>query len=714
MPKRVRIPAPLGLLCLFVACAAPPEDGPLEAGFSRVEMPWRVGAKPGQVGTHALDLRDQLFADGMAEISPILAASDFDPPYLLQDITGWALGRLQRRVDEVRPGAYAHLFEASKGLELPPETKALVLRRGKTKVAVVSADLYIMHEQLHRHVAELVERETGIGRDQLFLVATHNHSTPHALSTAPGVWTLADSFDPRHFVYVARKIAQAVVEADRNRRPARLRTAKRQLRDVQFNVIGPGHVTMPSPDDGALERIPVGYPPEHVDPDLVLLRFDRADVEEPIASLWVFGMHPESLKEGHGIISGEWPRHVEEKVERAIGLSSLWIPGPLGDSEPDKAAVNPDHRFMRAGFEAMDRMTDIIAAAVLEAHAEAGLQPGDDRPRVAQVARDIPGTADFPIPTSAYVAGIRLPFVRVLHEATTFRLHLVRLGDVLLIGAPAEITTDLALNIKSRLDREPGNVYQGYLWPGAPGWVHERVRRNFSVDEVDPAQGVPLPMIVSHANGYIGYIVSRWEYETRGHYRQEMTAYGPGTAEHVAVNALGLYRELEGGPRHAPPAPDWHPVDREGFERIGQFLRELEPRVVELSRAVPALDPESVGRVLLEPPEEAAEGDTIEFSWRGGSNDHDPPRVRVESVAGDEVVARGPSGEVWLLFEAPDRWRARWRKAAPAAEVRFVVEGAYRGPQGGASTPDPLWDPDGADRRYEVRSRAFRVSGPLP
>ncbi|HYD49378.1 MAG TPA: neutral/alkaline non-lysosomal ceramidase N-terminal domain-containing protein, partial [Terriglobales bacterium] len=499
----------LALISLLAACdddsrgsrSAPVES--LQVGYSEVEVPWRVGAKPGQVGTNALPARDQLLLRALGQLLPILNPP-VDPVAHITGATDWTLDMLATQVEQTMAGKYARLYEPGIGLEEPPVMKAVVLQRGDTKIAIVRADLYIGHEQLHRRVADLVQAETGLDRDHIFLVATHNHSVPHSVSPAPGVWVLADAFDPRHFVYVSRAIARAVVEADQSLRPAVLRTSLQEFREVQHNIIGPGVAAVPNPD-GVSENVPVGYPRDHFDPDLAALRFDDAETGAPLAFLFVFGMHPESLPTGHGISSGEWPTHVENKLRQRTGAPSIWLPGALGDSEPDRGFNHPDHHFMRGSFDSMEAMSEIIADAAENAFVATATAAPQEEPRLAQVVADIAGVDGFPIPTSAYL-GPRFPMVRILHDATMVRLHVVRIGDAVLLGTPAEVTTDLSFNIKTRVDRQGGNVYQGYEWPEAPVWVKERVRSNFGSDEVEPEQGAAMPIVISHANGYMGYI----------------------------------------------------------------------------------------------------------------------------------------------------------------------------------------------------------------
>lgn len=709
-------------------------SGPLEVGFARVAIPWRVGAKPGQVGTQARSFLESATINTLSGMVTI-ATSGLPPAELLDEATQWALETLEAETVETEAGVYSRLFEPGLGIEEPPDVKAMVIRRGELKVAVVRADIYLMHEYIHRRVAELVEAETGLGRDQIFLAGTHNHSAPQPSFPAPGVWSLADGFDPRHFVYLAHSIAEAIIAADSDLRPARLRAMRSEFRDVQFNIIGPSTVELASGQEGAeAEEIRVGYPVEHFDGDLDLLYFDSAqDPHEPIALLFAFGMHPETLPNNHGLTSGEFPVHVEKHLAHRLGFSTMWLPGPLGDIEPDRGRNNEDHQFWRESFAALHQMSPIIADAVEGALEE--LLANEDieaesEPIFRNIARDIPGTEDFPLPTSAYLMGIRLVTPRVLHGSTLIRLHAIRLGQTLLLGIPAEVTTDLSWNIKSRTATGADQVYQGYVFAENPQWVADRVEENFSTSRVADDHSVPIPIVTSMVNGYMGYIVTRWEYENRSHYRMHMTSHGPETADHIATNLVEIVDEMMGGPYQQIEYPQWLDADLAGADELMAFFTGLDERVAELQRDLPVTDEADVGVIVNEPTrletseidERLATHPAVLFSWQGGTADLSPPRIRLQRrVDGDwQEFSTGPGLSIHLFYEQPQEdppyWSARWHPEYEFAtdldatdEWRFVVQGQYRSATADAGQVHPIWDPDGADRPYEVVGNSFRL-----
>lgn len=704
-------------------------EAPLEVGYARVAIPWRVGAKPGQVGTEPADGFEAEMFEALSGILPVVndvEPDESDPTMLFEEATNWTLEMLEEGTEETQPGEYNNWFEPGRGIEQSPDVKATVIDRGDTKVAVVRADVYLMHDYIQMRVADLVEESTGLSRDEIFLVGTHNHSAAQPSSPAPGVWSLADGFDPRHFVYLTRGIARAIEEADGDRREARLRTRRTTFDEVQFNIIGPSTTTY-SPDGGDPEEIEVGYPYDHFDDDLDLLYFDEADEpHEPIALIFSLGMHPETLPDDHGLTSGEFPIHTEKHLRRRLGTPAIWLTGALGDIEPDQAENDPDHDFWRHSFDALHDMSQTVADGVEEAFDELveDQQPRTE-PQLRNLSRDIPGTEDYPIPTSAYLEGERMVTPRLLHASSLIRLHTIRLGDVLLAGLPAEVTTDLSRNIKSRLDDEDDEVYQGYVWPDNPDWVEERVDQNFTTEQVDADDGAPIPVVTSMVNGYIGYVVTRWEYENREHYRMHMTPNGPDTADHLAGSLVDLVDEMMGGPAADFDHPDWIDEDLEGVDELLAFFEQLEQEVPEIEREIPVGDPEVVGEVIAEPTavavdeidEKLATHPAVAFRWHGGTNDLPPPEVSLERKEEGEWsgLADGPGLSIHLLNDGDDRWTARLYpeyeppEIAADDELRFRVEGFWRTDTDGTSEPDPLFDPDGRNDAYGIESEVFRL-----
>ena len=66
----------------------------------------------------------------------------------------------------------------STGVLNPLHAKALVLRQGDTRAALVFCDLIGLSPEVSKQARAQVQREIGIPRDNILLAATHSHTGP--------------------------------------------------------------------------------------------------------------------------------------------------------------------------------------------------------------------------------------------------------------------------------------------------------------------------------------------------------------------------------------------------------------------------------------------------------------------------------------------------------------------------------------------------------
>src|SRR3954466_4325737 len=221
---------------------------------------------------------------------------------------------------------YAKSFVASKGIHTRILSRALVLQQGKTKLALVQADLGGLPYALTQSVLDPI-RSTGIDGDHLLLSATHTHS-----STGP-IWPAdntgyaglgGDFFDPRIFELTAKGIADAIIAADKARRPAKLGTATVQVTNASRN-----RESEPFQTNKDLAQFP-----QTVNQNLTVLRVDGKD-RAPIALWSNFAIHPTSFGDGNLNFSGDNAAVTERLVEKATGAVEVWTNGNEGDTSPN-------------------------------------------------------------------------------------------------------------------------------------------------------------------------------------------------------------------------------------------------------------------------------------------------------------------------------------------------------------------------------------------
>jgi hypothetical protein len=282
------------------ACPSAASAGELKAGAAAVDASWHVGASAGQ------------YASDGAAIDP--ANGNYDP----------TLHQTRRA--------------ASYGIQSRLQARAIVLEGpGGNRMAIVKNDLYIPQDLLWRRTAQLLEAgDSGIGRQNLTIASSHNHSSPYYSSTAWGAWAFQDVFDVRFYNYYAQQMAEAVEQAVAGLVPVRVGASVSSFDKTPRHSFGPAIAT-----DGS----PAGYPHADTDHDLTVVRFD--DVSDPanpkpLANLVNFALHPEFL-DGNDLISEDYLAPLEKMTDRATGAVTIWTQGAVGTAEPERSSYHSIH-----------------------------------------------------------------------------------------------------------------------------------------------------------------------------------------------------------------------------------------------------------------------------------------------------------------------------------------------------------------------------------
>jgi hypothetical protein len=255
--------------------------------------------------------------------------------------------------------------------------------------------------------------------------------------------------------------------------------------------------------------------------------------------------------------------------------------------------------------------------------------------------------------------------------------------------------------------------------------------------ELGYAVTVPIGM----ANDYNGYIVTYREYQRGDHYRKALNAWGPHASDYMATRLVNMGRHLRriGEPGRTDPfANDPYPpisrvnavdewpggaaktmLDLEHNEGRAQAIGELSANGIrEYERSLPD---DRAAKVVTHPGDVERFG-AATFTWVGGSNFSDNPRVRVQRFDdGKWTEYADQSGEVPVTLKYPPaeegpayrvsgseyQWTAHFEafvswfdlgdrpRATPPGVYRFVVEGQRK--QGSGPVP------------YKLESRSFAV-----
>jgi cephalosporin-C deacetylase-like acetyl esterase len=219
--------------------------------------------------------------------------------------------------------------KASYGVQSRLTARAIVIEGNNGKrVVLLKSDNYLAQDNLLRRVGQILQANgSSIGYPQILYHVTHAHSTTYSSTLAAGVAAFQDVYDARFFESQARKLAQAILTAEANLKPARMGATTVRHKIYKGNI-----VRLATADDGT----PAGYPLEYGDLGLVVMRFDEVDGDgdfvKPLA-VWVnWGEHPESL-DGHDLHSADFLAPLERFVERDLGAPLVFSQGDVGSAE---------------------------------------------------------------------------------------------------------------------------------------------------------------------------------------------------------------------------------------------------------------------------------------------------------------------------------------------------------------------------------------------
>ena len=466
---------------MALAPAAANAAGQLRAGAASVDASWHVGASAGQYAS------DGTFAS----------------------------------VEEGDPSQHSTRRAPSYGIQSRLSVRAIVVQGpGGNRYAVVKNDFYIPQDLIWRRTAQLLEDDkTGIGRQNLTMAVTHDHSSPMYSSTSWGVWTFQDVFDFRFFEYYADRMRDAVELAIKRLEPVKVGASVTQYAFPQRNVPGPSRA-----DDGT----PAGFPNDYTDHDMIVTRFDSLKTGKPIANLVNWAVHPEDL-EGNDLISGDYVAHVQRMADRVTGAVTIWTQGAVGNTEPEDNRWHPVHErayFSHAQYAQSELEAQGIANHIVDTSNDVARNTPEDPSRfvpmrstfengeIAFENRWFPGPASHPYPgvsschtESALQGDPRAPIVGLpecegppvnpieesgmdpgittdtikqygipvpsnysapaytgLEEDVSVHLQAFRIGDILYTVCSCEQWADQSKDIKTRTDRVPGNQWVGYDW----------------------------------------------------------------------------------------------------------------------------------------------------------------------------------------------------------------------------------------------------------
>jgi len=373
------------------------------------------------------------------------------------------------------PGLFERRF--AEGVRDDLYARAAVIDDGRCCVAFVQTDTIKVSEQLVAAARKRAQRLCGIPGKNCFISATHTHSGG---PTFAGLGTDADA---DYAGFVAERVADAIAEAHRRRRPAYVGTGSAAAEGVAFNrrfVMRDGtQMTHPGKMNPSIVR-----PAGPADPTVTVVGCCDPSTLTPFGCIVHFACHATHMN-GY-LYSADYMRWIVDMLWAVYGrdLGVTCLNGACGDvTQMDNQSARPGE----FGPYWCERTGRVVGAGALQALARM------DYFKKATVARE----------ASTAPAAVRRS------SAAERRAARALLAEKEVTGADVEtIYARELLQVESMRRKKPVHsleimgirVADALFW-GVPGEYFQK----FAMD-VRAASRFPHTCCVELANGYNGYI----------------------------------------------------------------------------------------------------------------------------------------------------------------------------------------------------------------
>lgn len=539
---------------------------------------------------------------------------------------------------------------AVRGVHTRLTGRVLVLSDGDTEVALLSTDLGFPLEKdsLVARVADL-----GFSHETVLYTGTHTHSGPGELAG----WQV-------------EQLAQAIRRAHAALRPAVAGWGQARVTDVNRNRSIEAHLANHGQDlfygEGHPDDDPEGE--DHTRDTLLRVLRVETPAGDPIAAWTHFPVHLTTSTPAVDVWDADLAGTAEHHLSQQVGgdAVALYTNGNEGDLMPRFDSYNVPalmdlhgRRIARGALQAWRKAGRTLQGEVpvdvrwtRACHCGQEVEPGR---RIA--SEPLWGLAFFggsedgasifhePLATEGRrlpealadpVQGRKIPIAPSLVAERVPEVHVIRIGDRLLLGTPGEPSVEM------------GRRLQAAVAPHLP-------------------TGVRDPVVVGLANDYIGYLTTPEEYEMQ-HYEGGHTVFGTWTSLLTRNALVDLTRALAaGGPAPPPAVPAALGSAGDGDPAVGNGgIR---------------------GELVSGPTGAVKRMTTITLEWRGAPEGVDRPLdtpflvLERRSTAGDWEPADSDLGIGFVWRESEGHYRARYDvdpALTPGTHRLRVLSGAYQ------------------------------------
>ena len=318
-------------------------------------------------------------------------------------------------------------------------TRALVLEKGNTRIAIVSIDNLGWPAALGDQTRKLV---TGISPENIIIGCTHTHSAPDAYGFADESGQTAVNME--YLNWCVKQMAEAINEAISKLEPAVLKTAIGEAKGkIAYNYYAP---ILYDPRCGIIQ----------------LLSKEGANKGKPIATLVNYAIHPEIIGPAQRILSPDLCGPMYDRIEKNGGGTAMFMGSTQG------GMVTADNRKESGGldrtWEECIRIGELLADEALRIINNAGVQ---ENPGLYCAAK----TFQFPVESEMMryiLKSSPLKYKVDVNFNVETKVNLVNLGTAQILTIPGEALPNIGYYLKRNMKgKQPflfGNTNDAYAY----------------------------------------------------------------------------------------------------------------------------------------------------------------------------------------------------------------------------------------------------------
>ena len=360
-------------------------------------------------------------------------------PNIGQFEAGWSSRSITPRTGTPLAGFGDRKGKPSTGVHDEIFVKALAVSDGTDTAVIVGADMLIIPENVAELVRTRVSQQTPLSANEILFNASHNHSGPGGF--APGFASKAFNgpYDPNIPDFLAGAFTEAIVEAYGSLESAKM---------AHGGLDAPEYIRNRTRKDGP------------VDSELSYMLVEQKDGDR--CFVVSYSAHPTILGADNMKFSGEYPGFLMRCITERTGAEAIFLCGAVGSMSPrPPEGDNP--------FERCRAMGEALADKVLEAISDA--EPFKDKVDIASIGLPVQlPSFQLRLSKNWRVSKFLFPILGIDADGW---MHAVRIGDIALVGTPADYCGEISIDLKSRTQNRVGDLwllsfngdYVGYISP---------------------------------------------------------------------------------------------------------------------------------------------------------------------------------------------------------------------------------------------------------